>query len=161
MQEFSVQFCAPTDLCVSLFALLSGYFYAFSAGTLSYSLRKITDFLISYWLLCIPMVAVAALTGCNTLSKTGLVLEMLGLESIVMSFCWYVYFFCIVMLAIPLLARKDSRSPVMDALVLLNGLLLCYIAAALTEPVRKAVIGCKERLFAWIAGILPQREALK
>ena len=107
------------------------------------------------------MVAVAALTGCNTLSKTGLVLEMLGLESIVMSFCWYVYFFCIVMLAIPLLARKDSRSPVMDALVLLNGLLLCYIAAALTEPVRKAVIGCKERLFAWIAGILPQREALK
>ena len=332
IQEFTVQFCAPTDLCVSLFAFLSGYFYAFSAGTLRYSLRKITDFLISYWLLCIPMVAVAALTGCYTLSKIGLVLEMLGLESTVMSFCWYVNFFCIIMLALPLLTWKDSQSPVMDALVLLiiptivlniwwakeerpliqgialnlrqwypcvavgylfgkyglfekwfddfilgkgksgvirqkvlfvvlvwaafrgryyieglnfgsvtfrsgdhpvmltedvlfapmflygaanllaliqnrlgfrvleaigkrsmlmwfyhciffncckqytqiflyyprnpllvllNGLLLCYIAAALTEPVRKAVIGCKEHLFAWIAGILLQREALK
>lgn len=118
-QAFADQLCAPTDICVSLFAFLTGYFYVFSRGTIRYSLRKITDFLISYWMAAIPMIALAAWSGCYTLSKSGVVCELLGLNSTVMSFCWYVYFFCIIMLALPLLTRRDSHSPVMDVLLLL------------------------------------------
>lgn len=118
IQDFTKYFCAPTDICVSLFAFLTGYFYAFSRGKLGHSLNKITDFLLSYWLVAIPLTALAALTGCYTLSRS-VVLELVGLRNAVMTFCWYVYFYCIVMLVLPVLARRDSRSPVMDVFVLL------------------------------------------
>ena len=36
--------------------------------------------------------------------------------------------------------------------ILLNGLLLCYLAAAVTEPVRKALVDGKNRLLDWAAG---------
>lgn len=119
IESFTAQFCAPTDICVCLFAFLTGYFYAFSRGTLGYSLKKITDFLLSYWLVCIPMIALAVLTGCYTLSKAALALELLGLQNTVMTFCWYVNFFCIILLALPLLTHQHSRSPVLDVLVVL------------------------------------------
>ena len=119
IQNFAIQFCAPTDICVCLFAFLNGYFYYFSKGTISYSLRKITDFLLSYWLTCIPLMLLAVLTGCYTLSKTGVLSELMGLQNTVMSFCWYVNFFCIILLLLPILARKQSQSPMMDLLILL------------------------------------------
>lgn len=118
-QAFTNQFCAPTDICVRLFAFLTGYFYAFSKGTLGYSARKITDFLLSYWTVCLPLILIAMLTGSFTLSKSGLMMELLGLKNGVMTFCWYVYFYCIVMVMLPLLTRRDSHSPIMDTFVLL------------------------------------------
>ena len=33
IRTFAIQFGAPTKLCVALFAFLTGYFHAFSAGT--------------------------------------------------------------------------------------------------------------------------------
>lgn len=87
IQEFTNQFCAPTDICVCLFAFLTGYLFFFSPGTLRYGLRKITDFLLSYWLVAVPMIAAAALLGCFTLSRNGVLAELLGVRNQVMSFC--------------------------------------------------------------------------
>ena len=119
IQEFTNQFCAPTDICVCLFAFLTGYLFFFSPGTLRYGLRKITDFLLSYWLVAVPMIAAAALLGCFTLSRNGVLAELLGVRNQVMSFCWYVYFYCIIMVLLTLLTRRESSSPVLDALFLL------------------------------------------
>ena len=44
IQEFTNQFCAPTDICVCLFAFLTGYLFFFSPGTLRYGLRKFRIF---------------------------------------------------------------------------------------------------------------------
>ena len=119
LQTFARLFRESTKICVALFAFLTGYFYVFSRGTIRYSLRKITDLLISYWIIAIPMIILAAWSGCYTLSKAGVVRELFGLDSVVMSFCWYVYFFCTIMLALPLFTKFGSRSPVMDVMVML------------------------------------------
>lgn len=120
LRDFADAYCSPTDLCVAIFAFLTGYFYFFSrTKTLRYSLRKITDLLVSYWLVYLPFLGIAVVLGCHTFSFRGFVYELFGLTNSVMSFCWYVYFYCIMMLLLPLLCKPEKRSPVMDVLMLL------------------------------------------
>lgn len=137
IQTFSVQFIAPTNLCAALFAFLTGYFHAFSAGTLRRSVRKIVDFLLSYWLVCAVLIGAALAMGCFTLSKSGLVFELLGLQTTVMVFCWYVGFFCVIQIMLPLLCRQSSTSPVRDvlAILVLPLLCLCILAEQGFEPI--------------------------
>lgn len=136
IQTFAIQFVAPTKLCVALFAFLTGYFHAFSAGTPGRSLRKIADFLLSYWLVCVVLICAALSMGCYTLSKSGLVFELLGVRTSVMIFCWYVGFFCVVQIMLPLLYRQSSTSPVRDvlAILVLPLLFLCILAEQVFEP---------------------------
>ena len=137
IQAFANQFVAPTDLCVGLFAFLTGYFHAFSTGTLRRSLRKIGDFLLSYWLVCAVLICAAVAMGCFTLSRSGLVHELLGLQTTVMVFCWYVSFFCVVQLLLPLLYRQASASAGNDVLTLLVIPILCLsiLAEQVFDPV--------------------------
>lgn len=140
-QTFADLFCEPTKICVGLFAFLTGYFFAFSKGTLRYSLGKITDFLLSYWVVCVPLLAVALLTGWGKLSRSGALLELLGLKSRVMIFCWYVYFYCIILVMLAVLTRLGDLPPAMEALVLLGIPSILFGIWALLDihPVLRAV----------------------
>lgn len=110
----------PLKICVVLFAFLTGYFYNFgSRKTLKYSLQKITDVLLSYWIVYIPLLAVAVATGCWNFSLSGFVKELFALERPIMIFCWYVYFYCFSMLLLPLLDKLGTRSAGADAALLL------------------------------------------
>ena len=110
----------PLKICVVLFAFLTGYFYAFSSRkTVKYSLRKITDLLLSYWLVYIPLLAVFLVTGCGGFSLSGFVKELLSLDRPIMCFCWYVYFYAISMMLLPVLDRISTRSAAADAGLLL------------------------------------------
>lgn len=142
IRTFADQFAAPTKLCVALFAFFTGYFHVFSAGTLRRSVRKIVDFLLSYWLVCAVLIGAALAMGCYTLSKAGLVFELLGLQTTVMVFCWYVGFFCVIQIMLPLLCRQSSTSPVRDvlAILVLPLLCLCILAEQEFEPILSALI---------------------
>ena len=69
------------------------------------------------------------------------VLEKIGEHSMLMWFYHCVFFNC---------CRQFTQIvlyfPKNPVLVLLNGLILCYMAAVLTEPVRKALVSGKNRL---------------
>lgn len=120
LSSFADAYCLPTQLCVPVFAFLTGYFYNFtSKKTYRYSIRKITDILVSYWFVYLPFLIVAVLLGCYTFTISGFVYELFGLTTPIMSFCWYIYFYCIVMLALPLLTKVDTNSPVADTMILL------------------------------------------
>lgn len=140
IQAFADAFVAPTKLCVALFAFLTGYFYVFSTGTLGRSLRKITDFLLSYWLVCAVLVCAAVAMGCFTLSISGLAFELLGLQTSVMVFCWYVSFFCVIQLLLPLLYRQSSASPLHDVLIILVLPILCLYVLA--EQILESTLLC-------------------
>lgn len=118
--DFADDFCVPLKICVPAFAFLTGYFYHFAKQkTLRYSLRKITDLYLSYWFVYLPLMVFAVLTGCWEFYPTGMVKEMLALDTPIMIFCWYVYFYAAVMLLLPLLTRADDHAPAEDILLLL------------------------------------------
>lgn len=113
-------FQGPLKMCVVLFAFLTGYFYWFGTRrSLKYSLQKITDVLLSYWIVYIPLMVLAVVLGCWQFSLSGMVKELLALERPIMNFCWYVYFYYVVMLLLPLISRLETKSPLADAALLL------------------------------------------
>lgn len=110
----------PLKMCVVIFAFLTGYFYWFSSRkTLKYSVQKITDVLLSYWAAYFPLMILAVALGCWKFSLSGMVKELLALERPIMFFCWYVYFYYVTMLLLPLLAKMQTKSPLADAALLL------------------------------------------
>lgn len=103
---FARYFNSPLMLCVPVFAFLSGYFYHYaSEKTLCYSLRKMTDLLIShaavYAILLIPALAL----GCYSISVSSVIMELFGFEDRIMFFSWYVSFYCVLMLLLPVAFR--------------------------------------------------------
>ena len=109
---FAALFQQPTRLCVPIFAFVTGYTYRYKEHREQrYSLRKITDLLAHYWLVMVILYLVALLTGTLTLSLKGTVLEALGLHTPVMYFCWYVPFYCLTMLWLPLVKELTPDSP--------------------------------------------------
>lgn len=109
MEGFAALFREPTKICVSLFAFLTGYFYFFQESkTFRYSLKKIGDLLIPYWAVFLILLLVRALIeGEFVLQKA--VLEFFVLRYSVMIFCWYVQFYCLTMLLLPVLTRFMPR----------------------------------------------------
>lgn len=110
----------PTRLCVGIFAFLTGYFYHFSREqSLRYSLRKIRDFLISYWIVYAILLLLALALGCWKFSAGSFVRGLVGLDNTLMIFCWYVYFYILAMLILPVLIKLSTDKLTGDGVVLL------------------------------------------
>lgn len=108
----------PMKICVSVFAFLTGYFYCQrNQKTYRYSLGKIGRFLLSYWLVYLPLLLLALILGCGNLGLEEMMKGAFGLDSQVMPFCWYVYFYCTTMLLLPLVGRFSTGKLWGDALV--------------------------------------------
>lgn len=120
LTEAAAILCLPTEMCVSIFAFLTGYFYAFcKTRTLRYSLRKVTDLYVSYWAVYLPMLAFAVLTDCSSFSKFVFAVEFTALRRELMIFNWYVLFYVFTMLLLPLLTRSREHTPAEDILLVL------------------------------------------
>lgn len=117
LKEFASFFCSPFKLCVGIFAFLTGYGYFFKKDkNLWYSLRKIILFLIRYWSIYIPLLILAVILGCYKFQLMDFVLELFALKRPIMYFCWYVYFYIVAMLILPLLVCLTRNHPIGIAL---------------------------------------------
>ena len=127
----------PLMMCVPIFAFLTGYAYFFNPNkNYKYSLRKITDLLISYWMAYIPLLVIAVLLGCYQFNLIGVAKEMFALNTPIMCFCWYVLFYVAVMLMFPVLARMASGSLARDFIAIV---ILPAIAFAILNRYIKVV----------------------
>lgn len=117
LQDFADLFCMPTEICVPIFAFLTGYFYAFAKNrTLRYSIRKITDLYISYWAVYLVLLGLALILGCYDFSLYVFVYELTAAKTDIMVFCWYVVFYGLTMVLLPLLTGKRGHAPGRDVL---------------------------------------------
>lgn len=140
-------------ICVPAFAFLTGYFYAYAnRRTLSYSLRKMTDILVSYWVVFVPALCFALATGYRSLSVFGLLMGILGRNISLMTFCWYVSFYCAAMLLLPLLSSKEEKAPIREILVMV---LLPVAVCAVTESlIGSDTLGTMlEEIRLWFPGV--------
>lgn len=115
IQTFADLFCMPTNICVPIFAFLTGYFYAFAKKrNLIYSVRKISDIYISYWIVYLVLLALAIIWGCCEFSLFVFAYELTAARTEIMVFCWYVIFYTVSMLLLPVLTGKRGQDLFMD-----------------------------------------------
>ena len=105
LEAFAHIFCMPFKICVGIFAFLTGYTYAFQRNkSLRYSFRKILLFLSAYWVSYAVLLGFCAILGQPLPGLKAFVCELFALKRPIMSFCWYVSFYCLAMLILPLIA---------------------------------------------------------
>ena len=102
----------PFKLCVCLFAFLNGYLYRYSSDrSLTGLFRKAWRFLVPYWLVTIVLIGIAAGLHRYVLTPENVLLELFGMREDVMIFCWYVYFYLIILMILPGMDRLlEKRS---------------------------------------------------
>lgn len=112
LRVWSDTFCESLKMCVPLFAFLTGYLYPVQKDkSMKRSLNKIVYFLRQYWLIYMPLFLIAIVTGSAELNIKDFLLGMIGLDTKIMIFCWYVYYFIILMLVLPVIHRMYKKNP--------------------------------------------------
>lgn len=106
---------------VPIFCFITGYTYVFSKNkTLKQSLKKIFKILIPFWVVMIAFMIIGILTNTYDFSIDSFILECFGLEKQIMFFCWYIYFYIIVMVTMPFISKVSEKMNVtQNVLVLL------------------------------------------
>ena len=119
-------------ICVSVFAFLTGYFYAFTHHQdLHYSFKKIIGIFIPFWCVFIPYYIIAIVTGTIHFSPVSFLGEAFAIQHKIMIFCWYVLFYTLSMLLFPLIIKPTGKKKCFSIL------LSCYLPAILFRLIWK------------------------
>ncbi len=107
------------SICVSIFAFITGYgvYFSYKKGNVfTNSLEKIAVLYIKYWmLLFLFFIPVEFLLGQHEFSELGL--EMLGMQTNIICFAWYVRFYLLAMFTLPLLHHLIPKNPAAGILI--------------------------------------------
>lgn len=112
---FSERFCEPTKLCVAIFAFITGYVYKRTFNNdneYKKNLKKIFIFLLNYWLILLFLIIFAILTSSSKPTLIEIIPELFGVGGEIGYFCWYVCFYCISLLLLPIFNKLISYSKV-------------------------------------------------
>ncbi len=121
LEPYARWLCNPFNICVSIFAFMTGYCYFFAKSkTYRYAFRKITDFLLTYWFVYILFLIIALLLGgYEDITIKSFVLELFALNRVVMVFCWYVPFYIASMLILTFASKCSANSRIREILFML------------------------------------------
>lgn len=144
-------FQQPFKMCVSIFAFLTGYLYWYSSNHhLNYSFQKTIRFLISYWLVTILLIGIALGLHAYVWNLKNVFLELLGMREDVMIFCWYVYFYLLIMCVLPLVHRLFKEASLR---ICLMGVLLpvLFILGLMTPfTFESSLYQCLDHIRVWL-----------
>ncbi|MBE6725533.1 MAG: acyltransferase [Ruminococcaceae bacterium] len=110
----------PLKLCVPVFCFLTGYFYAYRKDhSVRYSLRKISDLLLAYGSVFLIFAGTASFFLHYIYTPRAFFFELFGVSLYfpTMTFGWYVAFYALSMLLLPLVARMPSKHFHIDLLL--------------------------------------------
>ena len=135
LEQMAIYFRAPLKICVPVFCFITGYFYYYNKNkNFKYSFKKITDILISYWVVFFIFAIIATTFVGYRYTIPQFILESFALYRPTMIFCWYVNFYIIFMLLFPLMAKFMSKNIHIDlilALLIIPNIfqiILCFVA---------------------------------
>ena len=146
IDSFAYIFHDITNVCVCLFAFLTGYFYYFTKKkTFKYSVRKASDIYINYLFVLVLFLVLDVFLNCYKITAKGLLLELLILDKPNMEFCWYVLFYIMTIFILPLFDRIAKKSSVFAfSLGIVMPLLVVYFVNIIKESTN---IGSLDLLF--------------
>lgn len=132
LEPYARWLCNPFNMCVSIFAFLTGYCYFFvRQKTYRYAFRKITDFLLAYWFVYFMLLVIALFLGeYRDITVKSIAMELFALNRVVMVFCWYVPFYIASMLILTLAAKCSVNSVAKELVFMLVLPVLCTVILA-------------------------------
>lgn len=107
---FAELFNSPTKLCVCIFAFVSGWAFALQKMTYKKAVDKIKKLYVNYWCIAIPAILLAIFICNFELSIIDIGKELLGLNSSVMIFAWYVPFYAVSLFAMAIIQRLLDKN---------------------------------------------------
>jgi hypothetical protein len=121
-----------TNICVALFAFLTGWAYFFNkTPSLKYGIKKIIRFLKYYWfILFLIFIPAAAVFGQYIPTAKDILLNMFAAKVNLVSFAWYVYFYIFVMVTLPFVIKIFKGKPLFDFFFAIAYCVLMYNLAA-------------------------------
>lgn len=103
-------FGASMKVCVSYFAFLVGFGYAFSKQqTATAGLRRALKLLVQFWLLLFVVFIPLHLYEGGNITTYMILTNMFGLESDLHHFSWFLYFYIYAMVLMPLISRVINK----------------------------------------------------
>lgn len=106
------------EMCVAIFAFITGYCYVFTKKkSIGYSLKKATDLWVNYFVFFVLLLIPAVILKCWDGSAANFLLEAFALKRPTMTFCWYVVFYVICMLLLPLY-HLAAKKHILAAIIL-------------------------------------------
>ena len=123
------------NLCTYICIFDWGGYYLRGNFKISYSIKKIKQFLLNYWIVLFLLMIVSSIIGYRPNIK-DMLLEMFGLKLYVMRFCWYVSFYIILMILLPIYVKflKIKESLLCDISI---SIVFCVILQVLAKLVEK------------------------
>lgn len=110
IEMFAKLFEQPLDMCVSIFAFITGYFYSFNRNKYyGYSFRKISDLYVAYIIVFVILLVPVLVFGEYAFVVSNFIQEVCVLRFSIMKFCWYVMFYFIAMLLLPLYSKLSDK----------------------------------------------------
>lgn len=146
----------PTEICVSVFAFLTGWAYFYNkTPTLKYSVKKIIGFLKYYWfILFLIFIPIAWVLGTYVPTINTILLNMFALKKNLISFAWYVYFYIFAMLLLPFVTKAFRGRWWFDFFFALAFCVVCYNLAAIVPLSRPYLTSGLMQCFYWFPCIL-------
>ena len=87
--------------------------------TLKQSLKKIIKILIPFWTVLIVFTIIGVVSKTYNFTIGGFLLEMFSLKRSVMAFCWYIGFYVIVMISMPLISKISEKMNITQNILVL------------------------------------------
>lgn len=104
MEDFCTFMAFPTKICVAIFAFLNGYLYAFNQKSrIRYSLSKIFNLYIVYWIVYLILLIPALIWSGYRPGVLDIIRDLAALPNDVVRFGWYVFYFAVIMILLPLI----------------------------------------------------------
>lgn len=108
------------QICVGIFAFITGYCYYFSKNkTYKYSIKKIANIICSYLFVFICIVIFALIIGVIKFDFKYILRELLLFDNKIMCFCWYVGFYILTMLILPIFAKMYNTSKILSMVIII------------------------------------------
>jgi len=125
---YMVRFCYNLKICVPIYAFITGYIYAKNEDkrNIKYSIKKITDILLYYWSVYIVFLIINFMIG-NKFSFIDIIKEIFLIYMPIMCFGWYIRFYCITMLILPILNKFKTKTVTLNLMFLFFQILIINI----------------------------------
>lgn len=117
-------------ICVAVFAFLTGWLYFHhEKKSVGYSIKKIANFLLNYWIVVLP-ITLFAWCFCGYSYSLKMIGELIPFfQHPLMIFTWYVWFYVLMMLFFPVFSVLESDGKKIFTIplfiILLVGMMLC------------------------------------
>lgn len=124
--------------CVFIFCFITGYMYFFNKNkTFKYSVKKIRDLYIPFWIVYLVFALIAITVFSKKFTINEVIRDLVFTTGPVMCFCWYVFFYAIVMLLFPVIVKVLYKNPIVDIIAII---IISLVSGLMRDIINQSIV---------------------